>query len=80
MKHLILLGAPGSGKGTQAKIMAERLEIAHLSTGDILRDEVRRGTELGNKAKEYMNAGKLVTDALILDMIEARLSCASVQS
>ena len=79
MKHLILLGAPGSGKGTQAKILAERLEVAHLSTGDILRDEVRRGTELGNKAREYMDAGKLVSDALILEMIEVRLSCASVE-
>lgn len=72
MRRLVLLGAPGSGKGTQAKILAGSLGLTHLSTGDILREEVRNGTELGNKAKEYMNAGKLVTDELILEMIEAR--------
>ncbi len=73
MKRLILLGAPGSGKGTQAKLLAERLGLVHLSTGDILRDEVRRGTALGTKAKEFMDAGKLVPDSLILDTIKEKL-------
>lgn len=73
MKRLILLGAPGSGKGTQAKVLAQLLGLQHLSTGDILRDEVSRGTELGKKAKEFMDSGRLVTDDLILGMIETRL-------
>jgi adenylate kinase len=72
LNHFILLGAPGSGKGTQAKLLAERKGISHLSTGDILRAEVKEKTELGRKAKEYMDAGKLVPDSLILDMIKER--------
>ncbi len=73
MTRFILLGAPGSGKGTQAKVLAEKLGIAHVSTGDILREEVKQQTELGKKAKEYMNAGKLVPDSLILDMVRGKL-------
>ena len=73
MRLLILLGAPGSGKGTQAKLLAERLGLVHLSTGDILREEVRRGTQLGNQANQYMNSGELVPDGLILDMIKTKL-------
>ena len=73
MRLLIVLGAPGSGKGTQAKLLAEYLGLVHLSTGDILRDEVRRETELGNQANQFMTAGELVPDALILDMIKAKL-------
>jgi adenylate kinase len=68
-----MLGAPGSGKGTQAKLLAEYLDLAHLSTGDILRDEVRRETKLGNQANQFMAAGELVPDGLILDMIKAKL-------
>jgi len=73
VRLLILLGAPGSGKGTQAKLLAERLGLVHLSTGDFLREEVRRGTQLGNQANQYMNTGELVPDVLILDMIKTRL-------
>ena len=73
MRLLILLGAPGSGKGTQAKLLADYLGLAHLSTGDILREEVRRGTQLGNQASQFMNAGDLVPDDLILDMIKTKL-------
>ncbi len=73
MRLLILLGAPGSGKGTQAKLLAEYLGLVHLSTGDILRDEMRRGTQLGSQANQYMTAGELVPDVLILDMIKAKL-------
>jgi adenylate kinase len=69
----ILLGPPGSGKGTQAKKLAERFGAAHLSTGDILRAEVSGGTELGKQAKAYMDAGDLVPDQLILNMIRRRL-------
>ena len=74
MKRLVLLGAPGSGKGTQAKLLAERLGLAHVSTGDILREEVRQRTPLGVKAKQFMDDGKLVPDGLILDMIRKKLS------
>lgn len=69
----ILLGPPGSGKGTQAKKLALKHNVAHLSTGDVLRAEVSGGTELGQKAKAYMDAGDLVPDQLILDMIRTRL-------
>jgi adenylate kinase len=70
---LILLGAPGSGKGTQAKRLTEKLGLTHLSTGDILREAVKKGTDLGAKAKGFMNAGELVPDELIIDMITARM-------
>ncbi|HEQ98704.1 MAG TPA: adenylate kinase [candidate division Zixibacteria bacterium] len=66
---LVMLGPPGSGKGTQASRLAERLDLHHLSTGDMLRSAVKNETELGKKAKEYMDKGDLVPDSLILDMI-----------
>ena len=71
--RIVVLGAPGSGKGTQAAVLREMYGIPHISTGDILRAEVARGTDLGRKAEAYMNAGSLVPDALILEMIEVRL-------
>jgi adenylate kinase len=71
--HLILLGPPGTGKGTQAKRIAERLGLAHVSTGDMFREAVQAGTELGRKAKEYMNRGDLVPDELTIAMLEERL-------
>jgi adenylate kinase len=67
--RLILLGAPGVGKGTQAKKIASRYDIAHVSTGDILRTEIGNGSILGKKAEEFVHSGKLVPDALIIDMI-----------
>jgi len=67
--RLILLGAPGAGKGTQAKNIVSKYDIAHISTGDILRDEVKNNTDLGIKANEYMKEGKLVPDELIIKMI-----------
>ena len=73
LKRIVLLGPPGAGKGTQAKILAAQNGLVHLSTGDILRDEVARDTELGRKAKGYMNRGDLVPDQLIIDMIKGRL-------
>ena len=68
-RRIALLGPPGAGKGTQAKLLAERIGLVHLSTGDILRDEVARGTALGQAAKRYMDKGELVPDNLIVDMI-----------
>jgi len=73
LKRIILLGPPGAGKGTQAKLLAAKNGLVHLSTGDILRDEVARDTELGRLAKGYMNRGDLVPDTLIIDMIKGRL-------
>ncbi|MEY2985561.1 MAG: adenylate kinase [Cyanobacteriota bacterium] len=72
-KGLIFLGAPGSGKGTQAQVLAEGLGIPHISTGDMLRQAIADGTNLGNQAKAYMDKGELVPDQLILGMIEERL-------
>src|SRR5689334_4101703 len=71
--HLILVGAPGSGKGTQSKLLLERHGLPQISTGDILRAAVKAGTKLGLEAKEYMNQGKLVPDRLIIGLIEERL-------
>ncbi|MBB3227767.1 adenylate kinase [Luteibacter sp. Sphag1AF] len=72
--RLVLLGAPGSGKGTQAARLKDRFGILHISTGDLLRAEVKAGTELGLKAKAVMDAGNLVADDILLGMLEARLA------
>ncbi|MGB3291783.1 MAG: adenylate kinase [Phormidesmis sp.] len=74
MTRLIFLGPPGAGKGTQAKVLSKHCEVPHISTGDILRGAVKTGTELGQKAEEYMSAGELVPDDLILDLVRERLS------
>ena len=66
---LIMLGAPGAGKGTQAKKIAEKYGIPHISTGDIFRANIKNGTELGNKAKSYMEQGLLVPDELTCDLV-----------
>lgn len=73
-KRLIFLGPPGAGKGTQAQILAEDRQIPHISTGDILRTAVAQQSSLGKQAKGYMDRGELVPDALILDLIQDRLS------
>jgi len=70
---LILLGAPGAGKGTLAKKLIEKYNIPQLSTGDMLRAAVRKGTELGKKAKSFMDSGALVTDELVIGIIAERL-------
>lgn len=72
--RLVLLGAPGSGKGTQAARLKEYLQIPHISTGDLLRGEVAAGTKLGLEAKEVMARGELVSDDILLGMLEDRLS------
>jgi adenylate kinase len=71
--RIVLLGAPGSGKGTQAALMVERLGIPHISTGVLLRNAAKRGTELGLKAKAIIDRGELVPDEIMSDMIEERL-------
>ena len=73
MMVVLFLGAPGSGKGTQSKIFSADLKIAHLSTGDMLRSEVKKKSELGKIAEEYMNSGKLVTDKFMIDLIKHRI-------
>jgi len=70
---LIFLGPPGAGKGTQAKMLIEHYNIPQISTGDILRAAVAEGTDLGKKAREYMEAGKLVPDGVVIGIIEQRL-------
>lgn len=72
--QLVLFGPPGAGKGTQAKFLSEFLNVPHISTGDILRENVKKGTELGMKAKSYMDKGELVPDKLLIDLIKDRLS------
>ncbi len=70
---IIMLGAPGAGKGTQAKMIADRYSIPHISTGDIFRANIKNGTELGKKAKEYMDQGLLVPDELVCDLVVDRV-------
>ena len=72
--RLVLLGAPGSGKGTQAAMLKAALKVPHISTGDLLRAAVKAGTPLGLKAKAVMEAGKLVSDDIVLGMLEERLA------
>ncbi len=72
--RIVLLGAPGSGKGTQAALLVENLKLPHISTGELLRSAVEAGTELGQKAREVMHRGELVSDDIMLGLIEERLS------
>lgn len=77
---VIFLGAPGAGKGTQASVLAQKKGIPHISTGDMFREAVSKGTELGLKAKEYMDRGELVPDEVVIGIVKERLSapdCAS---
>lgn len=71
--NIVLLGAPGAGKGTQAEKLVEDLGLCHISTGDILRAAVKNQTELGKKAKSFMDAGDLVPDDLIIDLMKERI-------
>jgi len=71
---IIMLGAPGAGKGTQAKMIAEKYGIPHVSTGDIFRANIKNGTDLGKQAKEYMDAGKLVPDELTVKILLDRVA------
>ncbi len=71
--YIVLLGPPGAGKGTQAKLIAEKLSLAHISSGDIFRENLKNQTELGKLAQEYMNRGELVPDDVTIAMIRERL-------
>lgn len=71
--RLVLLGAPGAGKGTQAQVISEKFSIPHISTGDIFRNNIKNGTELGRKAKEFINRGLLVPDEVTVNIIKDRL-------
>ena len=75
--YLILLGAPGAGKGTQAKVLAERLEIAHLSSGELFRENIQKGTPLGIEANGYIQRGELVPDPTVIKMIINHLTTPS---
>ena len=76
---IIMLGAPGAGKGTQAKMIAEKCGIPHISTGDIFRANIKNGTELGAKAKSYMDQGLLVPDELVCDLVVDRIQQADCE-
>ena len=73
-KGLIFLGPPGSGKGTQAQLLSEQLNIPHISTGEMLREAITQKTPLGNQAQSYVEQGELVPDELLLGLIKERLS------
>ena len=73
MLRTILLGPPGAGKGTQAQKIVEKYDVPHISTGDIFRENIKNGTPLGKKAKEYMDRGELVPDELVIDLATSRL-------
>ena len=69
MKNIVIFGAPGSGKGTQSDLLIKKYGLNHISTGDVLRAEIKNGTELGKIAKQYIDDGMLVPDSLIVDML-----------
>lgn len=71
--RIVLLGAPGAGKGTQAALIAERYEVPHISTGDILREAVKQGTDLGRAAESYMSKGELVPDDVVIGIVAERV-------
>ena len=77
--NIVLLGAPGAGKGTQAQKLVAECGIAHISTGDLLRAAIKAGTKLGQKAKGYMDEGKLVPDELVIDLVKERLEADDAQ-
>ena len=77
---IVLLGAPGSGKGTVGKILAENLKLAHISTGDLFRENLKNETELGKEAKSYMDKGELVPDEITVRMLEKRMEEADVEN
>lgn len=73
MLNIVLFGPPGAGKGTQSELMREKFSLIHLSTGDLLRSEIKNGTELGKEAKKLMDEGQLVPDSVVIGMIRHRL-------
>jgi adenylate kinase len=77
---LLIMGPPGAGKGTQAEVLVKELKITHISTGDMFRAAIKEGTEMGKKAKEYMDAGQLVPDEVVVGMVKDRLLQPDCQS
>lgn len=69
MKNIVIFGAPGSGKGTESELMIKKYGFGHISTGDVLRNEMKNGTELGKTAKKYIDNGQLIPDALMIDIL-----------
>ncbi|MEN9214643.1 MAG: adenylate kinase [Gloeomargarita sp. DG02_4_bins_56] len=80
MPRVILMGAPGSGKGTQGEVLSQAWSVPRLAPGDIFRDHIRRGTPLGLEVKSYSDAGKLVPDAVVIRVMEERLTAADAQA
>lgn len=78
--YIVLLGAPGSGKGTVGEILTENLKLAHISTGDLFRENLKNQTELGKKAQEYMDKGELVPDEITIGMLSERLNNPDVEN
>ena len=78
--RIVLLGPPGAGKGTHAKILSERYEIPHISTGDLLRSQIQNGTALGKRAKAFIDSGKLVPDDLVVEMMNHRLGESDIRN
>ena len=78
--NLVFLGPPGSGKGTQAARLSKKMNIVHLSTGDLLREAVKNGTELGKQAEGYMKKGELVPDSLIIGLIEDKIAAGALRN
>lgn len=72
--NLLIMGPPGAGKGTQAEMLVKKLRITHISTGDMFRTAIKKGTEMGVKAKEYLDKGELVPDSVVVGMVKERLS------
>ncbi|MDR3226917.1 MAG: adenylate kinase [Prevotellaceae bacterium] len=73
MKHILLFGPPGAGKGTQAQLLVDKYKFIHLSTGDMLRDEIKRATDTGLKAKAIIDNGQLVPDEIVAEMVRSRI-------
>ena len=69
MKNIVIFGAPGSGKGTQSDLMIKKYGLGHISTGDVLRNEIKNGTDLGKTAKQYIDNGQLIPDSLMIDIL-----------
>lgn len=74
MLNIVLFGPPGAGKGTQAEFLIEKFNLIHLSTGDLLREQIAKQTELGKKAKQFMDKGELVTDDIVIGMIRSKIA------
>lgn len=80
MRNIVFIAPPAAGKGTQAQILKEKYGIAHISTGDLLREEVKKGTKLGNELSEQMKSGKLISDEIVTNLLKNRLQMADTNN